>query len=223
VLSIYKPGQGYWTRLMSAIGWGTLVAAAAIWLSGQLGAITPPIEMYRLDVRTPDGGPVTGVGPQDEIQLFTNTGEDPTAFGYVESVDGSIISVPELLNTSEDFQLSRDAQRVETPGGREVGRVQQRTTVYAFQIEFVQGGAAVVVLLVGGFFVYWFCYSGKKSGDFLIATEGEMKKVNWSTRREVMGSTWVVIGISLLIAAVLFFADLIFRWFFTLLRVIEAP
>ena len=30
----------------------------------------------------------------------------------------------------------------------------------------------------------------------MIATEGEMKKVNWSTRREILGSTWIVIGLT---------------------------
>ena len=34
--------------------------------------------------------------------------------------------------------------------------------------------------------------------DFMIATEGEMKKVNWSTRREILGSTWVVIAVTML-------------------------
>ena len=31
-LPIYKPGQGYWTRVLSAIGAGTLVLAGAAWL-----------------------------------------------------------------------------------------------------------------------------------------------------------------------------------------------
>ena len=34
----------------------------------------------------------------------------------------------------------------------------------------------------------------------MIATEGEMKKVNWSTRREIIGMTWVVIGLTVFIA-----------------------
>ena len=31
-LAIYKPGQGYWTRMLSAVGMGILVLAGAYWL-----------------------------------------------------------------------------------------------------------------------------------------------------------------------------------------------
>ncbi|MBL8964243.1 MAG: preprotein translocase subunit SecE [Phycisphaerae bacterium] len=48
----------------------------------------------------------------------------------------------------------------------------------------------------------------------MIATDGEMKKVNWSTRREVLGSTWVVIGACFLIATFLFIVDIAFSSFF---------
>ena len=34
--AIYKQGQGYWVRLMSAIGFGLLVMMGVIWLWDQL-------------------------------------------------------------------------------------------------------------------------------------------------------------------------------------------
>ncbi len=34
--AIYKQGQGYWVRLMSAIGYGLLVMMGVIWLWDQL-------------------------------------------------------------------------------------------------------------------------------------------------------------------------------------------
>ena len=40
---------------------------------------------------------------------------------------------------------------------------------------------------------YWVVGVNRKANDFFIATEGEMKKVNWSTRAEVIRSTKVVI------------------------------
>ena len=40
--------------------------------------------------------------------------------------------------------------------------------------------AAVAVIL--GFVAWWVSYSNRKASDFMIATEGEMKKVSWSTR-----------------------------------------
>ena len=41
------------------------------------------------------------------------------------------------------------------------------------------------------------------AGTILIATDGEMKKVNWSTRKEIVGSTWVVVAATFLLTAVL--------------------
>jgi preprotein translocase SecE subunit len=58
----------------------------------------------------------------------------------------------------------------------------------------------------------------------MIATEGEMKKVNWSTRREIIGSTKVVIVFTLLLTLVLFVVDMIFITFFGWIGVLrEAP
>jgi len=65
------------------------------------------------------------------------------------------------------------------------------------------------------FYLVWhFTYARRSTSDFMIATEGEMKKVNWSTRREVIGSTKVVILFTVLLAVFLFMADLGFQQLF---------
>jgi preprotein translocase SecE subunit len=51
--------------------------------------------------------------------------------------------------------------------------------------------------------------------DFMIAAEGEMKKVNWSTRQEVAVSTFVVIVVVVILAVLLGTADFSLQWFFT--------
>jgi preprotein translocase SecE subunit len=51
--------------------------------------------------------------------------------------------------------------------------------------------------------------------DFLIAAEGEMKKVSWSSRKEIAVSTFVVIVLVVIMAILLGFADLCFKLFFT--------
>ncbi|MFH1369994.1 MAG: preprotein translocase subunit SecE [Planctomycetota bacterium] len=43
--------------------------------------------------------------------------------------------------------------------------------------------------------------------DFMIASEGEMKKVNWSSRQEIMVSTVVVIAVVVILAVLLGAAD----------------
>jgi len=55
----------------------------------------------------------------------------------------------------------------------------------------------------------------------MIATEGEMKKVSWSTRHEVVGSTKVVIMFTLLLAVALFVVDLVFQRAFSWIGVLK--
>lgn len=57
--------------------------------------------------------------------------------------------------------------------------------------------------------------------DFLIATDSEMKKVNWTTRKELIGSTKVVIFFMILISALLFLLDVLFGYFFHVIKVLE--
>ena len=132
-VAMYKPDQGYWTRMSTAIAAGVLVASAAAWAWGQLS----------------------------------------------------------VVKTS-------------------------------FAIEYLQGGVAIFILAVGLAVVYWLCYSKPASCEFLIATEGEMKKVNWSSRREIIGSTWVVITVAFVIAAMIFLVDWGFSTFFRAIDVLKS-
>jgi len=80
----------------------------------------------------------------------------------------------------------------------------------------------IVILFVGAVIAYWVSYAKSSTGEFFIATEGEMKKVNWSSRKEVMGSTWVVIGVSLSLALVLLLVDLLFSTFFKAIGILDS-
>lgn len=57
--------------------------------------------------------------------------------------------------------------------------------------------------------------------DFLIATDDEMKKVNWATRKELIGSTRVVIFFMFAIAIFLFVMDIVFAFLFYLVGVLN--
>jgi len=61
------------------------------------------------------------------------------------------------------------------------------------------------------------------NADFLIATDSEMKKVNWTSRKELIGSTRVVILFVVCIAVILFVYDLFFHTLFYLLHVLSTP
>ncbi len=57
--------------------------------------------------------------------------------------------------------------------------------------------------------------------DFLIATDSEMKKVNWTSRADLIGATKVVILFMFFIAAFLLLIDVIFGYFFQLITVLK--
>jgi preprotein translocase SecE subunit len=48
----------------------------------------------------------------------------------------------------------------------------------------------------------------------MISAEGEMKKVSWSTRKEVAVSTFIVIMVVALMSMLLGLSDVLFRMFF---------
>ena len=119
-MGIYKKGQGYWTRLMSAIALGMVVLLGVVWLWDLLQVV--PID----------------------------------------------------------------------------------------QPVYLQAGASVTMIAAFGLIGFYLIGVKPRVVDFMIATEGEMKKVNWSSRREILGSTWVVIGLTLFIALFCFSCDTVF-------------
>lgn len=63
--------------------------------------------------------------------------------------------------------------------------------------------------------VYW--ASNRPSlADFFIAAEGELKKVSWSNRQQVVVSTVIVVFVVALMSILLGSIDVIFRLFFDL-------
>ena len=72
-----------------------------------------------------------------------------------------------------------------------------------------------VILFVGlGYLIYWIV-NKPSVADFLIAAEGEMKKVSWSSRQEIIVSTVIVIVVVIFMASLLGVTDLGFSALFT--------
>jgi preprotein translocase subunit SecE len=72
-----------------------------------------------------------------------------------------------------------------------------------------------------GLFVFWIM-NKPQNADFMIATDSEMKKVNWTSRKELVGSTKVVIIFMFLIAFLLFAFDIIFGYLFYFIGVLKS-
>jgi preprotein translocase subunit SecE len=82
-------------------------------------------------------------------------------------------------------------------------------------------GIPLAFAVVLGAFAWRYSFGHPRTGDFMIATEGEMKKVSWSSRREIIGSTKVVILFTLAMAAYLFAVDLGFQKLFQWIGVLK--
>lgn len=73
----------------------------------------------------------------------------------------------------------------------------------------VPAGLFVILALL----IFWLV-NKRSVADFLIAAEGEMKKVSWSSRQEIMVSTSIVIVVVIVMAALLGTTDFGFTMFF---------
>jgi preprotein translocase subunit SecE len=74
----------------------------------------------------------------------------------------------------------------------------------------VPAGLFVILALL----IFWLV-NKPSLADFLIAAEGEMKKVSWSSRQEIAVSTFIVIVVVIAMAVLLGTTDIGFRTLFT--------
>lgn len=86
----------------------------------------------------------------------------------------------------------------------------------------LQYGIPAGFLIAVGILVYWLVGLSRGANDFFIATEGEMKKVRWSTRKELVRSTKVVVFTVVVLGAFLFLCDIGFMLFFRTIGVLRA-
>lgn len=229
---LYKYGQGYWVRVMTAVLASALVLATAGWVYSTLAAVNLPtptwvlqVEGYRGEPPVP-GQPVELLAPADGSGNAEVNGS-ASVIGYepITPTTG-ILRIGSIRMTGDASPADAGMVRVLPPPAASSGQpvtapVTSATGIPVFQPLYLQAGAASVVLVLGVILIYWFVGRKPESVDFLIATDGEMKKVNWSTRKEIVGSTWVVIAASVLIAAFLFATDFLLSEFMYRIGVIE--
>ncbi|HUV66302.1 MAG TPA: preprotein translocase subunit SecE [Sedimentisphaerales bacterium] len=74
----------------------------------------------------------------------------------------------------------------------------------------VPAGLFVILALV----IFWLVNKSSVA-DFMISAEGEMKKVSWSSKQEITVSTFIVIAVVVIMAALLGTTDVGFSAIFT--------
>ncbi len=223
-LGIHKPGQGYWVRVMTAVFLGVLALAASGWMWQQAGAITLPKKSWTVTVSEQQGSLQAGA----EVRLLRQEGElgsPPVEAGQaiVDEVEGTRLVLSGIkMNRDADSPTANMLIRVGTADTQTFGAmVESARGNPIFPQIYVQAGAIAVLILFSAAGIYWFVGLKRNTVDFLIATDGEMKKVNWSTRKDVYGSTVVILVASTLIVIGLFSVDLVFAKFFQFVGVLE--
>ena len=86
--------------------------------------------------------------------------------------------------------------------------------------QYLVFGIPLAIFAAIAMLMFW-VVNRPRSADFMIATEGEMKKVSWSSKKEIVGGTKVVIATTLIMAMVLLAVDLAFGFFFRWIGVLQ--
>jgi len=195
---IYKPGQGYWVRTMSAVFAGVLFLVGAAWAWDQAGSAPIPPRAYDFSITVQ-----AGTVPEQTLitleRMSVDGGFESFGSAMTETYAAVTPTTGKLLIKGMEFQ-SEDSSyaeitriRSDSPSGTFIATVSGRAPVPIIPKLYLQAGVAGAVILIGAIVVFWFAGSSRRTVDFLVATDGEMKKVNWSTKKEIIGSTQVVI------------------------------
>jgi len=163
--TVYKRGQGYWTRMGTAIGGLLLIVVTAMFVHEQTAT--------RLSgaFYTPQTIPI-----------------------------GATVEQITQINAANQTGATHSAQ-------------------VAQYVSIGLTAATVVGLAI----LFWWLMNKPRNADFLIATDSEMKKVQWGTRAELIGSTRIVIIFLAVIVLVLFLIDLIAGTLFYQMGLIKVP
>jgi preprotein translocase SecE subunit len=223
---LYKPGYGYWVRVMTATVLGIITLLGCAWLWGQLNAYTPPVKEWQLTVAGLDQAqPAAGTearllrtntldGTKAVIGTATVSGFDSVTGGSHLRLNGLALQAPASIDQV-------DAVEVGPAGSATSGTARSARPIAAFDKIYVQAAGIAALILAATWLGFWLIGMKPTTSEFLIATDGEMKKVNWSTRKDIIGSTQVVILWCILLAVGLFLVDTVFAKFFQLINVLE--
>jgi len=85
---------------------------------------------------------------------------------------------------------------------------------------WIRAGVPAVSFVVLGWAIFK-AVNMPKFADFMIQTEGEMKKVSWSSRKEIMASTKIVIVTVVILAIILAVVDFGFAELFQKIGVLK--
>jgi preprotein translocase SecE subunit len=224
-LGLYKPGQGYWLRVLTAAGAGVVTLYAAAWGWNQAEAVRLPAKEWTIAASSVRGE----VNAGDSVELVYDDGQTVEAIGsavVADYAEGSARRATIVIAGFDETTSERVPDSTRVVAGDPLAptfRADVASTAPTPVIPqlYLQAIVAGSLILVGTVLIAYFVAANRRSADFLIATDAEMKKVNWTTYKQVKGSTIVVIVAAFLIAGILFVVDIGFSTFFKAINVLE--
>ncbi len=190
--SIYKSSQGQYTRSLTALGLAAVLAALSVWTFTLLKNYVETAEAESKDINKEDVLEMVFAEPWPKTGGAVYAKGDPVTPEAQQA----------MLNEGTTRWLLRSADPVP----------------YGMHLRY---GIPVLMCALGAYGIYRLV-NMQRFADFLIATEGEMKKVSWSSRRELVGSTAVVLVTVMILAAFIYLIDMLWTHGFMWLQVLPA-
>ncbi len=218
---LYRFGQGYWVRVLTAAFAGLLVVAASMWIAGQINAQANflPKPTWRITLGALKGEPAPGAA----IELVDNRAEPPlkiadavidrVASVSTQRAEGELV-IRDIVLADKNHAVT-DARALSAPGLS--ASVRNPVGIPVLNPTYLSVGGASLVLILGVVLIFYYVGRKHRSVDFLVAVDEEMKRVHWSTYKTIKDSTVVVVGATFIIAGFLFVADWTFSTVYQLI------
>ena len=192
LLRPYKPGQGFWTRLGTAIGAGLVII------------FTIQFFYRRLPIWTQYNDVAAGVGADEVLAIA----DDNRITRVEDAADEAVVSLG----------VVRERAQEGVDGLYEVAYAGTHLSAGEWPLYAVLAGLALALGLLA-----WWLINRARHAEFLIETDNEMKKVKWPGRRELVGSTKVVVAFMFFMAFMLFAYDMVFSTIAYFMNVLKIP
>jgi len=223
-LGIYKQGQGYWVRVLTAAFIAVITLGAAGWMAGQTARFEANLTRttYSLAIGTPDGSLAVG----DRVTLLARpetSGSPPRVLGDARVASYDAANTELRINDIKIAAADEDASMATSVRGSAFEAAVRNTVgVPPIEPRLLMGLVVGLVLLIGAIIAYYLTAVRTGMVDFLISTDMEMKKVHWSSWKEIKGSTAVVILACVLIAGFLYTVDYSISALFRAIGILDA-
>ncbi len=157
-------------------------------------------ELWSLPLEMVNGGAGVGLGTIKITDKRGRSEELDLSGGGVDTVGGVVEGINSLRGVKVIAGISEEGDAI-------IIRDRSGLPFGVLGREFSAAHIVAAVILLSSVVGVYFVVNRPRVADFLIEVEGELKKVSWPTRREVVGGTVVVLILVIVLAVYIYAAD----------------